>query len=361
MKLFKSSMKLLMIACLSFVATSQALAHRSQANCGGVGVGVQVFKFRLNGTVANTITNGEPIVYTIQVQNDATLPTPSGPVPVCDVTCASIIFHCPDVNGNPGPGFMIATNVNLPFGAPPFIAGSVTCVVSVATGIISARARADVAGVVHDLTIPGCLSNATCVANACDPDTGGGQQEVSVTVRRPCLNVFSQCLSATNFNGSAVRVTFVGSVTNCGNETLVNVSLVNNQPVPGTIVTNISSLAPGTSVSFVGTYTNTSNICGPFSNIMVASGAGIGSLGMVHATNSGHCPRVNAPIHKIEITAVSMKPSGLQLEWTTVLCGQYFVERIADLLAWRVIDPSITVLSTTTHYTDSTACGTVYY
>ncbi len=355
MKRLNSPMKLLMITCLGLIATTQALAHRSPSNCGGAGVGIQVFKFRLNGTVANAVTNGEPIVYTIQVQNDAQLPTPSGNLPVCDVTCASVVFHCPDINGNPGPGFMIATNINLPFGTTPFTAGSVTCVVSVATGITSARARATVTGVVHDLTMPGCLPNATCVTNPCDPDTGGGQQEVSVTVRTPCLKVFTQCLSATNFNGAAVRVTFVGSVTNCGNETLANVSLVNNQPMPGTIVTNISSLAPGASVSFVGTYTNTSNICGPFPNTVVASGAGISSLGMIRSTNSAQCPKVSPPIHPIEITAVATKASGLELKWATVLCGKYLVQRSIDLITWTNFDPPITALGTTTQFTDSTA------
>src|SRR5436190_3009433 len=128
------------IACTIFLsAINQANAHRSPANCGGAGVGVQVFKFRLNGTIANTVTNGEPVIYTIQVQNDAQLPTPNGAVPVCDITCASVIFHCPDSSGNPGPPITVATGVNLPFGTPPFTAGNVTCIVSVASSTTSAR------------------------------------------------------------------------------------------------------------------------------------------------------------------------------------------------------------------------------
>src|SRR5881275_2596395 len=123
MKKFRNCIKATIGCSLLLLGIEQASAHRSPGNCGGAGVGVQVFKFRLDGTVANTITNGEPVRYVIQVQNDATLPgTP--PTPVCDVTCASVIFHCPDASGNPGPGIVVATNVNLPFGTPPFTVGS---------------------------------------------------------------------------------------------------------------------------------------------------------------------------------------------------------------------------------------------
>src|SRR4051812_38096795 len=108
MKLLRSCIKTVAVGCLLLFGAQQALAHRSPSNCGGAGVGVQVFKFRESGAIANTITNGEKVIYTIQVQNNATLPTPSGDVPVCDVTCASVIFHCPDVNGNPGPTIIVA-------------------------------------------------------------------------------------------------------------------------------------------------------------------------------------------------------------------------------------------------------------
>ena len=137
---------------LLFSGARQLHAHRSPENCGGAGVGIQVFKFRQSGTVANTITNGERVIYTVQIQNDAQLATPSGPIPVCDVTCASVIFRCPDFNGVPGPSVVLTNNLNLPFGTGPMIVGSVTCTVAVASGVASARARVEVIGIVHDVS-----------------------------------------------------------------------------------------------------------------------------------------------------------------------------------------------------------------
>ena len=59
MKLFRVGVKTVLAGCCLLFGIEQASAHRSPSNCGGAGVGVQVFKFRENGSVANTITNGE--------------------------------------------------------------------------------------------------------------------------------------------------------------------------------------------------------------------------------------------------------------------------------------------------------------
>src|SRR6185369_5197387 len=109
--------------------------------------------------------------------------------------------------------------------------------------------------------------------------------------------------------GNAILVTFSGSVSNCGNETLVNVSVVNNQPAAGTVVTNISSLTVGQSVSFGGTYTNTSNICGPFPDTVTATGTGLGSLGIVTSSASASCPITYNP--SISVTKLCPATNGL--------------------------------------------------
>ena len=49
-------------------------------------------------------------------------------------------------------------------------------------------------------------------------------------------------------------LTFSGTVTNTGNVTLTNIVVLNNQPVANTPVFAIASLAPGTVVSFTGSY-----------------------------------------------------------------------------------------------------------
>jgi len=185
-------MRFLSVLITLLAGTEIVRAHRSPANCGGGGLAMSVYAFRLNGSVANTITNGERIVYTIQIQNDSQKPTPGGNVPSCDITCATVRLYCPDTNGNPGPLLLVATNVNLPFGTPPFIGGSITCTVATASGIRVAQAIANVSGVLHHATVPGCTPDAYCVTNQCDPDVDSVTQSVSVYVQPTAASTFHE-------------------------------------------------------------------------------------------------------------------------------------------------------------------------
>src|SRR6185295_19232489 len=80
-----------------------------------------------------------------------------------------------------------------------------------------------------------------------------------LVVLQPAVKIFKTCDSATNINGQIV-VRFSGSVSNSGDETLTGISVTNNQPVAGTLVTNYGSLnlAPGATFPFSGVYTNIS-------------------------------------------------------------------------------------------------------
>src|SRR5436190_581562 len=110
-----TSLAALLVLTVSIVlmGTVPVSAHRSPSNCRHGGLQMSLFAFRLDGSAANTITNGEKIVYLIQVQNDSQLPGPNGNEPVCDISCATILLQCPDVNGRPGPVSLVVSNVNL--------------------------------------------------------------------------------------------------------------------------------------------------------------------------------------------------------------------------------------------------------
>jgi len=61
---------------------------------------------------------------------------------------------------------------------------------------------------------------------------------------------------------------------------------------------------------------------------------------------------VSASVQPIQITAVSMQPSGLLLEWTTIPDRQYRVQRSDNLVTWADIDPPVTASGSTTQYID---------
>jgi DNA-directed RNA polymerase subunit RPC12/RpoP len=85
----------------------------------------------------------------------------------------------------------------------------------------------------------------------------------------PCIYVTKEC-PKTNVppNGELV---FSGIVSNCGNITLTNVYVVNDQPLAGTIVVSNIILLPGQYTNFTGSYR--CSTCGPFIDTLTASGA----------------------------------------------------------------------------------------
>src|SRR5205814_9348684 len=86
-------------------------------------------------------------------------------------------------------------------------------------------------------------------------------------------------------------IKFKGSVTNIGNVTLVNVTVVDSTAA-GTVLSGVT-LAPGTSASFSGSYTASG--CGPFTNVVTATGNDqcVGTL--VSSLATGVCTIVTAP------------------------------------------------------------------
>jgi uncharacterized repeat protein (TIGR01451 family) len=63
---------------------------------------------------------------------------------------------------------------------------------------------------------------------------------------------------------------FTGSVTNHGRVSMTNLVVVNDRPVPGTVVFGPATLSPGAGASFSGSYTVPSCNCGPFTDTLYA-------------------------------------------------------------------------------------------
>ena len=246
-------------------STTKLWAHQTPNGCSGAGVAVGLQIFRLDGTAAVTIASGEQVVYKITAQN---------PPPFCDITCATITFQCPDTNGLPGAPIIVATGLDLPRGfgqKNPVLVGAVTCTVVTVQSVLSAQAHVDITGVVHDRTFSECTSgNATCAPNDCDPDTGGGNQSVSVQVTHPCIEVTKDCVNA---QGEGGAIGFSGTVSNCGDEPLVGVSVVDDRV--GGVVFSTNTLGVGASANFSGQYTPAG--CGPSTNVATATGTATAS------------------------------------------------------------------------------------
>lgn len=100
-------------------------------------------------------------------------------------------------------------------------------------------------------------------------DTTDQAQEKTIRISPPPkCDLTKHCLVATNSTGSAVVITYSGTVSNSGSTTLTNISVVNNQPAPNTVVFTLSSLPAGQSVTFTNSYTNTANLCGPYTDVL---------------------------------------------------------------------------------------------
>jgi uncharacterized repeat protein (TIGR01451 family) len=89
-------------------------------------------------------------------------------------------------------------------------------------------------------------------------------------------------------------LTYSGTVSNAGNITLMNVTVVDNQPVPNTPVFGPDTLAPGESKTYTGSYTVPADFCGE--DTVTASG--FDACFGVPVTNSvtATCPITTTPL-----------------------------------------------------------------
>lgn len=83
---------------------------------------------------------------------------------------------------------------------------------------------------------------------------------------------------------------FTGTVTNLSDFTLTNVIVLNDKPVPGTLLFGPASLAPGQGATFAASYTVSATDCGPYADTLTAFGIGPDGL-VVSNSVTAACPR----------------------------------------------------------------------
>jgi uncharacterized repeat protein (TIGR01451 family) len=233
---------LVMLAGLWF-GLANAPAARADQNppgCTGSGLGILLY------TSASDVHIGDTLTYSVTVFNG----TGVGPV-VCNATSITAFIITPDGISHP----ISLVRTNLSNGQSDYYPNVVSYVVR-AQDILPNNTVASTAtdsGVIHQ--------------NTTDSE-GGGNQGVNTQVSLPCIGITAQCSGSTGENGV---INFSGTVTNCGNDTLVNVTVtnfVNGGQFPVTFITNLLS---GQVASFSGSYVPL-NPCSPSMATLVAAG-----------------------------------------------------------------------------------------
>ena len=76
--------------------------------------------------------------------------------------------------------------------------------------------------ILPDGTVRATASDTATIYQNDTPSHGGANQGVNTEVSQPCIKIAVQCVSSVGENG---LITFTGTVTNCGNDTLVGVTV----------------------------------------------------------------------------------------------------------------------------------------
>src|SRR5439155_525872 len=111
----------------------------------------------------------------------------------------------------------------------------------------------------------------TVTAGGSDICTGSRVTDTASTTcsvaTSPCIDVTKECDGAPFAIGNPIK--FKGFVTNCGDVTLTGVVVVDDK---AGAVLSATTLAPGASVSYSGSYTPSGSLCGPFTDTVTATG-----------------------------------------------------------------------------------------
>jgi uncharacterized repeat protein (TIGR01451 family) len=117
------------------------------------------------------------------------------------------------------------------------------------TNVVSYVARAQ--DIRPDGTLRATAEDTATIFQNDTPSMGGANQGVNTEVSQPCIQLLVQCLPSVGENGAIV---FNGTVTNCGNNTLVGVTVTNYINGGAVAVFFPTNLLRGQSVSFTGSY-----------------------------------------------------------------------------------------------------------
>jgi uncharacterized repeat protein (TIGR01451 family) len=218
------------------------MADQSPPNCTGSGLGINLF------TSSPDVHIGDTLTYDITVFNGI---TNSGGRVVCDATAIQAFVTTPDLVVHPIPLVRTAMSQG-DFDFYPAVASYVVRAQDVQPdGTV--RSRATDTGIIHQ--------------NDTDSQ-GGGEQGVNTEVSLPCIALLVQCAGGVGENGA---ITYTGTVTNCGNNTLVGVTVTNFVNGGQVQVTFITNLLARQIASFSGSWIP-ANPCSPSTATLVAQG-----------------------------------------------------------------------------------------
>ena len=228
---------------LLWAGAPAALADESPIGCTGSALGINLF------TSTRDVHIGDTITYSVTVFNGL----PGSPRVACDATGIQASLVTPDGVSHDLTSLLVRrTLMNQQNDFYPDIVSYVVRAQDVLPdGTV--RATAKDTGVIHQN----------------DTDSkGGGDQGVNTEVSLPCIQIGVQCVGAIGENG---MLAFTGSVTNCGNNTLVGVTITNFVNGGQFHVTVITNLLKGAVATFSGTWIP-ANPCVPSTITVVAQG-----------------------------------------------------------------------------------------
>jgi uncharacterized repeat protein (TIGR01451 family) len=218
-----------------------ARADRNPPGCLGSGLGISLF------TSLPDVHIGDTIYYSVNVFN--------APFPACNAgetnaaTAGAIYAFIVTPEG-------VTNNITL---RRTFLAPGDS---DVYTNVVSYVVRAQ--DIRPDGTIRATAIDQGDIHQNDVNSSGGGNQGVNTQVNLPCVLIAAQCVGSVGENGA---ITFTGTVTNCGNNTLVGVTVTNFNDNGYFTVLFPTNLAFGQVASFSGSWVPL-NPCGPSTAIL---------------------------------------------------------------------------------------------
>jgi uncharacterized repeat protein (TIGR01451 family) len=234
-----------LLAGLFLLLAGMLAAHAAQipAGCTGSGLGINLF------TSSPDVHVGDTLTYDINVFNGV---ANTGGRIVCDAEAIQAFIVTPD-----GVSHSITlVRTYLSQGQSDFYPAAASYVV---------RAQ----DIRPDGTVRTTASDTGIIHQNDTDSQGGGEQGVNTEVSLPCILMTAQCVGGVGENG---LITFTGTITNCGNNTLTNIVLtnfVNGGSVSVTLSTNKLNL--GQSMTFSGSWVP-ANPCSPSTAMLTVQG-----------------------------------------------------------------------------------------
>ncbi len=219
------------LVCL-LLAAPAARADRSPTNCAGSALNISLY------TSIPDVHIGDTLYYSVNVSDGI---AGSGRI-ACDASSIQAWVVTPDGKTNN----IALVRTELTQGEADYYPDVVSYVVRAQdiqpNGTLLASATDT--GIIHQNIVNG---------------VGGSSQEVNTEVNIPCVRIAAQCVGGVGQNG---MITFTGTVANCGNDTLVNLTVTNFVNNGAFTVLFPTNLAVGQIAAFSGSWVPL-NPCGP--------------------------------------------------------------------------------------------------